>query len=226
MNKLNFSEMKETLSSLNPKEIYNWPLWVNLIVGVFLFIILSLAGTYFLISDKYDEYTQAQMKEETLKQEYTSKVKQSVNLDLYKKQLVDITQASDELLKQLPNKSEVEKLLIYINQAGISRGLKFELFKPGQEKLYDFYAELPISIKVTGTYAALGNFSDDVSQLSRVVLLKDIGLTSGKDGILTMDATAKTFRYLDQEELEKQKSEKKKLLAEKNKAKAAADEKK
>ena len=106
---------------------------------------------------------------------------------------------------------EVEKLLIYINQAGVSRGLKFELFKPGQEKLYEFYAELPISIKVIGSYEALGDFSDDISQLSRVVLLKDINIIN-KDGLLAMEATAKTFRYLDQVELDKQKANKKQAL--------------
>lgn len=220
MKKMNFAEIKETLSGLNPKEMYNWPLWVNISVGVIVFILVSLLGVFILVSDKYDEYTEAQAKEETLKEEYIDKTKQSVNLDLYKKQLVEITQASDELLKQLPNRSEVEKLLIYINQAGVSRGLKFELFRPNQEKLYEFYAELPISIKVTGSYDALGSFADDISQLSRVVLLKDIAITTNKEN-LTMEATAKTFRYLDQDELDKQKAEKKK--AAKNKKASGKD---
>lgn len=220
MNKMNFAEIKETLSGLNPKEMYNWPLWVNVAMGIIVFLLVSFLGLFFVVSDKYDEYTQAELTEETLKEEYIDKTKQSVNLDLYKKQLVDITQASDELLKQLPNRSEVEKLLIYINQAGVSRGLKFELFKPNQEKLYEFYAELPISIRVTGSYQALGSFADDISQLSRVVLLKDIAITANKDN-LTMEATAKTFRYLDQEELELQKAEKKK--AAKNKKASGKD---
>lgn len=220
MNKMNFAEIKETLSGLNPKEMYNWPLWVNVAMGIIVFLLVSFLGLFFVVSDKYDEYTQAELTEETLKEEYIDKTKQSVNLDLYKKQLVDITQASDELLKQLPNRSEVEKLLIYINQAGVSRGLKFELFKPNQEKLYEFYAELPISIRVTGSYQALGSFADDISQLSRVVLLKDIAITTNKDN-LTMEATAKTFRYLDQEELELQKAEKKK--AAKNKKASGKD---
>lgn len=206
-----FNEFKDNISALDPKEIYNWPTKYKIMLGCMVFFILSVLGLFFIISDKYDELSDAQNKEETLKQSFIDKNKQAVNLDLYKKQLIDITQASDELLKQLPNKSEVEKLLIYINQAGVSRGLKFELFKPGQEKLYEFYAELPISIKVIGSYEALGDFSDDISQLSRVVLLKDINIIN-KDGLLAMEATAKTFRYLDQVELDKQKANKKQAL--------------
>lgn len=224
MKKIDFSELQDKITSLNPREMYNWPLWAVSVVGGVLFLILSCLGTYLLVSDKYDEYEQAKAKEETLKVEFTEKTKQSVNLELYKKQLVDITQASDELLKQLPNKSEVEKLLIYINQAGVSRGLKFDYFKPNAEKLYEFYADLPIAIKVNGSYDSIGNFAADISQLSRVVLLKDIALTTSKEGIVSMEANAKTFRYLDQEELDKQKAEKKKEAQRKEamKAKAAA----
>jgi type IV pilus assembly protein PilO len=224
MKKLNLSELKTELRSLNPKEIYAWPLWAISVIGVILFLVLSIAGTYFLVSDKYDEYDQAKLKEDSLKTEFADKTKQSINLNLYKRQLIDITQASDELLKQLPNKSEVEKLLIYINQAGLDRGLKFEYFKPSQEKMYEFYAELPIAIKVTGTYDALGNFASDISQLSRVVLLKDIALSTSKEGIISMEAMAKTFRYLDQEELDNQRAAKKKVLADKAKAEAKAAE--
>lgn len=224
MKKINFNNIKNEISSLNPREIYNWPFWAICGVGFILFIFISILGTFLVLSDKYEEYDTAIIKEDTLRKEFSDKTKQSINLNLYKKQLVNITQASDELLKQLPNKSEVEKLLIYINQAGVSRGLKFELFKPLDEKLFEFYAELPISIKLTGTYDSLGNFAADISELSRVVLLKDIIVTTNMNtGLLMVEANAKTFRYLDQEELTEQKAIKKKLLAEKNKNKAKKD---
>jgi type IV pilus assembly protein PilO len=220
MKKIEIKKAMEQFKELNPKEIHNWPLIPQAVIGVVLFIALTIAGVFFVVMDVYSDYQSAKDKETQLKQEYIDKTAQSINLVLYKKQLVEITQASDELLKQLPNRAEVEKLLIDINQAGVSRGLQFNLFKPNQEKLYEFYAELPINIRVTGSYEALGNFTADVSQLSRVVLLKDISLVSNKDGTLTMDATATTFRYLDPDEIEKQKQEKKK-----EKAKMAANNK-
>lgn len=218
----NIKEITNELRNLNPKEIHNWPMTVNILIGIFLMIILIAAGTFFDLMDKYDDLNNAQGKEEKLKSDYLDKKRQAINLDLYKKQLEDVTIASNNLLKQLPNKSEMDRLLIDINQAALSRGLQIELFKPNQEKMSEFYAELPISIKVNGTYQAIGQFATDVSQLSRVVLLKEMDLNKkDKDmAVISMEVTAKTFRYLDQDELNKQKEEIAKAKREKAKSNA------
>jgi len=121
---------------------------------------------------------------------------------LYRQQLREIDSSFGALLKQLPNKSQMDALLVDINQAGLGRGLQFELFKPAPaETKREFYAELPVTLKLTGSYHDMGQFASDIGQLSRIVTLNDIGLTAAKDGSLTMDVTAKTFRYLDEEEV-------------------------
>lgn len=205
-----FKDFIDTLNNLNPQEIHSWPYSVLTFIGFFISIMFLALGYFLIISSSIEELDSEVIKEEKLKKEYSDKIKQAVNLDLYKKQLQEITIASDQLLKQLPDRSEIEKLLIYINQAGGTRGLKFDYFKPDNEKMSEFYAELPVKIKVTGTYSAIGNFATDISQLSRVVILKDINLTTA-NGLVSMEATAKTFRYLDSSELDKQRLEKKKL---------------
>jgi type IV pilus assembly protein PilO len=145
-----------------------------------------------------------QAEEVKLREAYASKKAKAVNLELYVQQLREIEQSFGALLKQLPNKSEMDALLTDINQAGLGRGLQFELFKPAtQERLADFYAELPISVKVTGTYHDMGAFASDVAQLPRIVTLNDVVIANDK-GTLTMDAVAKTFRYLDEDELARQ----------------------
>jgi type IV pilus assembly protein PilO len=191
---------------LQLKDIYKWPMVAQVIVGILLMSSLLLLGVFLLISDQYSSLTQAQSREIRLKSEFSDKVKQAVNLQLYRQQLVEITQASDALLKQLPNKTEVEKLLVDINQAGVSRGLKFELFRPNPETLTQYYAELPIDIRVTGTYEAIGEFASDLSQLSRVVILRDMKISKANNENLTMTARAQTFRYLDNEEIERRKA--------------------
>jgi type IV pilus assembly protein PilO len=131
-----------------------------------------------------------------------AKKKQAVNLDLHKQQLREIDTQFGALLKQLPNRSQMDALLVDINQAGLGRGLQFELFKPaGQEIVRDFYAELPITVKVVGVYHDMGAFASDVGQLSRIVTLNDVAIQAQKDGNLVMDVTARTFRYLDEEEV-------------------------
>ncbi|WP_353739401.1 type 4a pilus biogenesis protein PilO [Accumulibacter sp.] len=148
-----------------------------------------------------------QAKQETelkLRDEFITKKTQALNLDLYVQRLNEIERSFGTLLKQLPNKSEVESLLVEINQAGMGRGLQFELFKPGAEQVKDFYAELPITVRLTGTYHDFGSFAGDIGGLSRIVTLNNIAITTNqqsKDGTLVMDATTKTFRYLDEEEL-------------------------
>ena len=222
MKKMDIKSFINGLNSLNPKEVHNWPLWANIFIGSVLFVVLVAVGTGFHLMEQYDRLGTEQAKEEKLKQDFLSKKKQAINLVLYKKQLEEVTATSNMLLKQLPNKSEMDKLLVDINQAAISKGLQIELFKPGNEKMYEFYAELPISIKVNGTYKTIGEFASDVSNLSRVVLFNDINL-SKKDELVSMEVIAKTFRYLDQEELDKQRAEKDKAKRD-AKAKTSASE--
>jgi type IV pilus assembly protein PilO len=126
---------------------------------------------------------------------------------LYTQQLAEIDRSFGALLKQLPNKSEIEALLIEVNQAGLGRGLQFELFRPSSEQIKDFYAELPIAVKINGTYHDFGAFAADIAKLPRIVTLNNISITPIKDGVLSMDATTKTFRYLDEDELARQKKQ-------------------
>jgi type IV pilus assembly protein PilO len=145
-----------------------------------------------------------------LKQEYSSKKAQAINLDLYVQQLKEVEQQFGALLRQLPSKSEMDALLSDINQAGLGRGLQFDLFKPSGERLQDFYAELPVDVRVTGSYHDIGAFASDVAQLSRIVTLNDIAISNKdpKDPVLTMEAVAKTFRYLDDDEIAAQRKAK------------------
>jgi type IV pilus assembly protein PilO len=150
----------------------------------------------------------AQKKEEELRSTFTVKKKQAINLEAYTKQLADIQQAFGALLKQLPNKQEMDALITDVNQAGLGRGLQFELFRPQGETATEFYAETPISVKVTGGYHDVAAFVSDVSKLSRIVTIHDIAMQPAKDGVLAMDATVKTYRYLDEEEVMAQKKAK------------------
>lgn len=155
--------------------------------------------------DQLDQVDAGHQAEDKLKQEYKQKKGQAINLDAYERQYKEVETTFGTLLKQLPNKQQVEALLVEINQAGLQRGLQFELFKPAQESFKEFYAELPISLKITGGYHDMGGFASDVAQLSRIVTLADVAVTTGKDGVLVMDSTAKTFRYLDDDEIQNQK---------------------
>jgi type IV pilus assembly protein PilO len=195
----------DDLRRLDPKEIGSWPALPKL--GVLLLVlIVSIVASYFADwKDELDAIDAATAKELTLRDTFLDKKKQAIDLDAYRKQLEDTEKSFGTLLKQLPSKSEMQALLTDINQAGLGRGLQFELFKPAaNESVSEFYAELPISIRVTGGYHDLGAFASDISKLSRIVLLNDIQLTQGKDGGLAMDAVAKTYRYLDEEETAKQ----------------------
>jgi type IV pilus assembly protein PilO len=196
----------DELRRLDPREIGSWPVMPK--VGALLLVLALLlgAGYWFDWSNQWDELTAARQKEAELRNQFLDKKRQAINLEAYRKQLADIEQSFGAMLKQLPNKSEMEALLSDINQAGLGRGLQFELFKPAsQEIMSDFYAELPISIKLAGNYHDIGAFASDVSQLSRIVTLNNVALGLDKDGRLIMDATARTFRYLDDEEVAAQK---------------------
>jgi type IV pilus assembly protein PilO len=200
----------DDLNNLNIKDIPNWPVLPKVVAMLILFASILFAGYWFVWSTQLSELDAEQQKEVKLRETFLSKKKQAINLETYKQQLKDIEQSFGALLKQLPNKSEMEALLTDINQAGLGRGLQIDLFKPASsETQTEFYAELPITIRLTGGYHDLGAFASDVSLLSRIVTLNNISITAGKDN-LVMDVVAKTFRYLDEEEISAQKKASKK----------------
>ena len=184
------------------------PAAVKAVLLASIFVVILALGYYFLWTDAFTSLDTAKAKEDELRKVFLDKQAQAVNLAGYKQQMVDIEKTFGALLKQLPDKSQMDGLLTDINQAGLGRGLEFELFKPGQETQAEFYAEMPISIKVLGTYHDLGAFATDISKLSRIVTLNDISVSTGKDAksnnadaILVMEATARTYRYLDADEI-------------------------
>jgi type IV pilus assembly protein PilO len=196
----------DDLRRLDPKDIGNWPALPKLGVLLLAFIGCLAASYIFDWQDQVDAIDASKQKELTLRDTFLDKKKQAVDLDAYRKQLDDIEKSFGTLLKQLPSKSEMEALLTDINQAGLGRGLQFELFRPAaNETISEFYAELPITIRVTGNYHDMGSFASDISRLSRIVLLNDIAMTQSLTGVLSMDAVAKTYRYLDEDEIAKQK---------------------
>ena len=191
----------DELKRLDPNKIGSWPILPKLGVLLLLLLLLVFAAYWFDWQDQITQIDGAKAKEEQLRTTFLGKKKQAIDLPAYRKQLVDIESQFGALLKQLPGKAEMDALLTDINQAGLGRGLQFELFRPAaQETAKDFYAELPITIRVTGNYHDLGAFASDIGRLSRIVTLNDISLAAAKDG-LTLDATAKTFRYLDEGEI-------------------------
>lgn len=202
---IDFHKIANDFKYLNPNDPGAWPLMPRVAVLIGVFLIILVASWWFFWSDQLSMLEAKQREEDSLKQQYLEKKRQAVNLDLYVQQLAEIDRSFGALLKQLPNKSEIEALLIEVNQAGLGRGLQFELFKPAQEQVKDFYAELPISIKINGSYHDFGAFAADIAKLPRIVTLNNISVTPGKEGGLVLDATTKTFRYLDEAEVAKQK---------------------
>lgn len=194
----------DDLKNLNPKTPGAWPWPAKLMTFAMIFFGVVAAGALLDWQGQWESLKTAKAQEDTLKETFLSKKRQAVNLDLIKKQLMETQESFGALLKQLPNKSEMDALLTDINQAGLGRGLQFELFRPGPETIQGSFAEQPISIKVTGSYDDLGKFSSDISMLPRIVTLNEIAITA-VGGVLTMDAVAKTFRYLDDDELAAQK---------------------
>jgi len=194
----------DDLKNLNPKTPGAWPLAAKLLSFALMFACVVVIGALLDWQSQWDSLSSATAQEVTLKEAFLSKKRQAVNLDLIKKQLLETQESFGALLKQLPNKSEMDALLTDINQAGLGRGLQFELFRPGAETIKGSFAEQPISIKVTGNYDDLGKFASDISMLPRIVTLNEITITPS-GGALTMDAIAKTFRYLDDEEMAAQK---------------------
>jgi type IV pilus assembly protein PilO len=175
-------------------------------VAILIAAAAAVVGAGYMLDwrDQLSDLDTGEAAELKLKQEYKAKKMQAVNLDAYERQYKEVETTFGTLLKQLPNKQQVESLLVEINQAGLQRGLQFELFKPAQETAKEFYAELPITLRVSGGYHDMGGFASDLAQLSRIVTLADVAVSTTKEG-LQMDTTAKTFRYLDDEEIQAQK---------------------
>ncbi len=194
----------DDIRRLDPKKIGSWPLLPKVGVLLLVLVLIIFLSYWFDWQDQLDQISREQQKEEKLRTTFLDKKKQAIDLPAYRKQLEDIEKQFGALLKQLPGKAEMDALLTDINQAGLGRGLQFELFRPAaSESMRDFYAELPIAIRVTGNYHDIGAFASDIGKLSRIVTLNNVSLGSGKD-TLVMDATAMTYRYLDENELANQ----------------------
>ena len=199
---VNFNALIEEFKRTNWQDPGTWHFAPKTLVLAAILIGIPVAGFVLDTRGQIEELDQGRAAEEKNKQEYLNKKKQAVNLDLHRQQLKEIDTQFGALLRQLPDKSQMDALLVDINQAGLGRGLQFELFKPAQqESAREFYAELPIQVKVLGTYHDMGAFASDVGQLSRIVTLNDVKIDATKDGILAMEAIARTFRYLDDSEI-------------------------
>jgi type IV pilus assembly protein PilO len=213
---VNISSLAEQAASqfrgLNAKEPGQWPLLPKLATWAAMAAAVVVAGWFLLLSDANDELVAAREREPVLKKEYRDKLGQAVNLAELRKQKLQVQEYVTQLEKQLPGKAEMDALLSDINQAGLGRGLQFELFRPGQVQVKDYYAELPISIRVSGRYNDMGAFAADVANLSRIVTLHNLSIApvSARDpGMLSMEATARTYRYLDASEVAEQQRQKK-----------------
>ena len=204
----------EELQSLDPRDPGRWPLAIRAGAVGICFLVLTMVGIYFFVWDaQRPELQRREDVEQQLRQEFRTKHAKAVNLDLYKQQLKDIERSFGALLRQLPGKTEVPNLLVDISQTGLSAGLEEKLFQPQQEQRKDFYAELPIRIRLTGSYHQFGQFVSGIAALPRIVTLHDIQITTAsKDAYdnLSLELTAKTYRYLDEDEIAAGEADKKK----------------
>jgi type IV pilus assembly protein PilO len=202
---INLNAIVDEFKRTNWQDPGTWHWAPKILVLIAILVGIPVAGFFGDTQGQIEQLEAGRSEEAKLKQDYLSKKQQAVNLDLHRQQLREIDTQFGALLRQLPNKSQMDALLVDINQAGLGRGLQFELFKPaGSENAREFYAELPIQVKVTGNYHDMGAFASDVGQLSRIVTLNDVKIDAGKDGILAMEAIARTFRYLDDQEVAQQ----------------------
>lgn len=211
--KFDFAKLQEDLQlqfkNLDPKDPSLWPVLPRTLLCIMIAAGVAAFMWFFLLTDYEDQLTAERTTEQTLREDYQKKLIKAVSLDGLKKQREQIQQYVTQLEKQLPSKAEMSALLSDINQAGLGRSLQFELFRPGQIVVKDYYAELPISIRVIGKYHDVGAFASDVANLSRIVTLNNITIAPAKDaGQLSMEATARTFRYLDSEEVQAQRAAK------------------
>lgn len=202
---VNFAALQDGLKAqfvgLNPNDPPSWPALPRYLLYVFLTIVVVVALWFAWLSASDEELQAEQAKEVQLREDFKKKLAQAVNLEALKKQREQVQQYVTQLEKQLPSKAEMDALLSDINQAGLGRSLQFELFRPGQVSVKEYYAELPIAIKVSGRYHDIGAFAADIANLSRIVTLNNMTILPLKDGMMSMDSTAKTFRYLDPEEV-------------------------
>lgn len=200
---MNINEFVEQLQGLDPNNIGNWPLPVRALIVVVVVVVVLVAGYYLDIQQQQEDMGRIQNVENTLKNDFEKKQAKAVNLEAYKAQMLEMEESFGTMLRQLPSKTEVADMLVDITQTGLASGLEFELFKPLDEVRKDFYAELPISIKVKGSYHNLGKFVSGMAALPRIVTLHEIQITAEKSdsGVLSMAATGKTYRYLDEEEI-------------------------
>ncbi len=201
MASINLNDISAKFRGLTLENVGTWPLLPRMTLWVALVLICAAVGYFTVWSAQMDELEHLREQEVTLKDAYRAKLQQSINLEELRRQKEQVNQYVLTLEKQLPSKAEMDALLSDINQAGIGRGLQFELFRPGQVNLREYYAELPITVKVSGRYHDLGAFASDIANLPRIVTLNNLNIQSGKDMTLTLDATAKTFRYFDEDEM-------------------------
>ena len=203
--KMDFAALQEKVASqfrgLNPNDPASWPLVPKLAMCLAVTAAIVTALWFLWLTNSADELAAEERKEVVLREDYKTKLTQAVNLDALRKQREQVQQYVTQLEKQLPSKAEMDALLSDINQAGLGRSLQFEIFRPGQVSVKEYYAELPIQVKVTGRFHDIGSFASDVAHLSRIVTLNNLNVAPVKDGALTLEATAKTFRYLDAEEV-------------------------
>lgn len=198
----------DELRNLDLKDLGSLPLPAKIAALIIVCFLILAGGYWFVIADLLAAKERAQQEEQQLRETYLNKKLLAINLDLYRKQMEEMQATFGSLLRQLPNTTEVPDLLVDITQSGLGRGLEFTLFRPEKERPRDFYAELPISLQVTGTYHELALFISDVAALPRIVTFGDINITSGKGGRLNMQATARTYRYLEPGEMKPQQAPK------------------
>lgn len=196
------NDITSKFRGLTLENVGSWPLLPRMTLWGALVVICAIIGYFVVWSGQMDELAGLRDQEAKLKEQYRIKLQQSINLEELRRQKEQVNQYVLTLEKQLPSKAEMDALLSDINQAGIGRGLQFELFRPGQLNPREYYVELPIAIKVTGRYHDLGAFASDIANLPRIVTLNDLSIqTSNQSSVLTLDATAKTFRYFDEDEM-------------------------
>jgi type IV pilus assembly protein PilO len=202
---LNWQLVAAQFHGLQGRHPGTWPIVPRLLCALGVSLMVVMAGGWLVWTSQWEELAAGQAEEVRQKQEFTEKVRQSGHLDILRQQKAQVKAQVEKLERQLPGKSEMDALLSEINQAGINRGLQFELFKPGQVRLHDFYAELPIEIKLTGNYHALAGFTSDIANLQRIVTLDRIAITQLREGVQSFEGVIHTFRYLDKDEMAAQK---------------------
>lgn len=198
---INSRDLAAQFKGLTLENVGSWPLLPRVAAWLAIIACCAAVGWAVVWRSQFEQLDGLRAEESSLKEQYRSKLQQAISLDELRRQKEQVSQFVQTVEKQLPSRSEMDALLSDINQSGVGRGLQFELFRPGSIVVKDFYAELPITVRITGRYHDLGAFASDIANLPRIVTLNNLNLQQTKDGSLTLDATAKTFRYLDDEEV-------------------------